>query len=365
MLFPIIPLYAASLGLGPSAIGGLIAAHSVLSIFLGIFVGRLSDVISTRWIIACGILSNLLGGAFLLLKGGFLYILISQLFSGIGFLMIIVGSQTHISLFEPPPTRARAFAFISFNASVGQIIGPFLGGLVASSWGYRPLFWIVTLINILAFLGLGFIGGGDSSTREKRDSNVSLSSQVRALLQKRSLVRLLVFTFVVVFITCLKGSFLPLLLRGRGFSKMDIGTFLSLFSISMAIIRLVMDRILRWIGKEESIYVVMALLFLGVGIIASFSLSYFIILGLLLWGCGFGISQPLSMYLISEQLTPDTSGIGMGLRFTVITSSAFLSPLVFGIIGEHMSLDAIFYISTFIVILSTIYFYLSKPLKEV
>ncbi len=294
----------------------------------------------------------------------FITILISQLVSGIGFLLIIVGSQTHISLFEPPATKARAFAFISFNASLGQILGPFLGGIIASSYGYRPLFWIISLINLPAFLGLKIIEKKKHRPPMRNIETSPLFSNIKELLTRRELIRLFIFTSVVVFITSLKGSFLPLLFKERGFSKVTIGIFLSLFSISMAIIRLFMDRLLKKLGKEKAIYLVMCLILFGVTLIGAFKITYVILVGLLSWGCAFGISQPLSMYLISEELSVANSGIGMGMRFTMITFSAFMSPLLFGIIGENFSLPAIFYVCAIIAIISNIYFYHSRPAKE-
>jgi MFS family permease len=51
-----------------------------------------------------------------------------------------------------PPTKLRDTAIIMNMCIFGAVaLGPFIGGLQAHSHGWRPLFWIVTGISILAF----------------------------------------------------------------------------------------------------------------------------------------------------------------------------------------------------------------------
>jgi MFS family permease len=64
---------------------------------------------------------------------------------------------------------------------------------------------------------------------------------------------------------------------------------------------------------------------------------------MLLFGLGFGISQPLSMVMVSDRAGKSFSGLAMGMRFTVITLGTLLSPVLSGLVVDTAGLEAAFY----------------------
>ena len=52
------------------------------------------------------------------------------------------------------------------------------------------------------------------------------------------------------------------------------------------------------------------------------------------------------MLLISECIGRNKAGFGMGIRFTAITFSAFVAPLIFGAIAEYININWTFYSGT-------------------
>jgi MFS family permease len=72
---------------------------------------------------------------------------------------------------------------------------------------------------------------------------------------------------------------------------------------------------------------------------------------LAVFGFGFGLSQPLSMVMISDV---SGSGLAMGIRFFTITVANFLSSLTMGWVAEYFGLGAIFYLGAgFLIVAGT------------
>jgi predicted MFS family arabinose efflux permease len=63
---------------------------------------------------------------------------------------------------------------------------------------------------------------------------------------------------------------------------------------------------------------------------------------MLLFGMGFGISQPLSMVMVSDR-AGQASGLAMGIRFSVITLATLLSPILSGLVVDGLGLEAAFF----------------------
>ncbi len=352
MLFPIIPLYCKYLGFAPYVIGIVVSGFSLLSIPLAIPLGRLMDRFSPIKGVKIGFFFNLLS-SFILIIGKSLYvILISQLISGLGFLFIVVGAQAIISSFKNFSKKAEGFGKLALYGAMGQGIGPFLGGLIIEKKGFFTLFLISLILSVPGL----FIR--DKSLDEKRMKNkynknspIPLVKEIFHILRKKNIILALIFTSISVFTTTLRSSFLPIFLQQDGYLPNTIGILISIFSVFMFIVRFFIGRLFKKISTNKLLYITMFFFSLGFFIIPIQNNLLTIGLGICLWGIGFGISQPLSMLIISENIEKDNSGLGMGIRFTAITTSAFIAPIIFGFITEYMDITYNFYLSSILCII--------------
>jgi len=87
--------------------------------------------------------------------------------------------------------------------------------------------------------------------------------------------------------------------------------------------------------------VTLACVIAGSGVLPLLGSPATLAVSLAVFGLGFGISQPLSMVMISDV---SGSGLAMGLRFFTITVANFLSSLTMGLVAEYLSLEATFYL---------------------
>jgi MFS family permease len=80
-----------------------------------------------------------------------------------------------------------------------------------------------------------------------------------------------------------------------------------------------------------------------------------------IFGLGFGMTQPLSMVMVSDLTDPTQSGLAMGLRFVAIMLGSLLSPILLGLIIETFGLSPAFYAAALVVALAGIWMFVLRP----
>ena len=351
MVFPLVPLLAHDLGASPAVIGVIVGAFGLLSFFLSIPVGGFTDRVGAKRALALGVLCNIVSALLLVHAGHVLTLLASQVVGGLGFQLHIVSSQAFIASLDSPLRRESEFGYLTFSAALGQSLGPVLGGVIASRFGYDEAFLAVLLVSALGLIILGF----REPPRPQAPDRYSLRRDLRhagALLSNSGMLAILAFTFVVIFTVSLRTSFLPVLLLQRGSSEALVGLLISLFAAISTLIRLFTGRLLQSFSRRGMLALAILTVAFGVGLIPLLSSVLFVALALCTFGLGFGLSQPLSIVMVADLADPRHSGLSMGIRFMSITLASVLGPVLLGLVVEGFGLDAAFYVSALFVIIT-------------
>jgi EmrB/QacA subfamily drug resistance transporter len=77
-----------------------------------------------------------------------------RIFQAIGNAMIFANLNAMISSAFPENERGKAFGLTSMSVFVGLILGPILGGVITEIVGWRTLFYLDTIIGIIAFYAI-------------------------------------------------------------------------------------------------------------------------------------------------------------------------------------------------------------------
>ncbi len=346
MIFPLIPLYAQELGCSSAIIGLVVGSFSLLSLFLALPIGDLTDRFGAKWIMLGGVVCNIVSSWLLVIADSVLLLLASQIIGGMGFLLLVVSSQAYVGRLKEIWQRERGFALLTFSAAIGQAVGPYWGCFLLSRYDFGTAFGTGLL---LALLSLGILG-----LREKAgEASQPLSScvrdradQFRAYWSDRTMVATLLFSFVVVFAVSLRSSFIPVLFKAEGLDESSIGLLLSISACSMTLVRFVVAWLMGRFSRSVLAGWAMGSVCLGVALLPAGTVMLVLVIIMIVFGCGFGISQPLSMVMVSDRAAPGFAGLAMGIRFMTVMSAALLSPLVLGFVVEGFGLDAAFHLAS-------------------
>ncbi len=361
IIFPLVPLLAEQMGAGPSVIGFTVGSFSLMAIFLSIPLGGLVDRFGPRRLLTIGVLCNIVNAVILLRTDTVLELICAQMIAGLGFLLHVVASQAYFSRMPLPSDRERGFGYLSFSASGGQSFGPVLGGFLVHRFDYQTAFWIVLMLSCIGLSVLGLKGTDERRPQKLSDSLLQDVRQVGLLASNPSILMILGFTFAIIFATNSRGSFLPVLLRDRGFTEAVVGLLLSIFAATSTIIRLFFGKLMNSFDRNKIVAVSMLAVIAGVALIpVKFSTpGYSVILGV--FGLGFGLTQPLSMVMMADLTDPRLSGLTMGLRFTAIMLADLLSPILLGFVVGLVGLQAAFYVAAAVVTLAGVYMFVLDP----
>lgn len=339
MVFPLIPLFAQELGGGPTEIGLVASSFNLLAMFLATPIGGITEKAGIRAVLLSGAACNVAYSILLAISSSLGVLILAQIFGGLGFLFLIVSSQTYVSHLSEAHLRERGFGFLALMASLGFMLGPPLGGALSVGFGYRRVF---ALSGLLAATGIMvfFLKKESGSAGPSGEHETGMGSQLKGLFANSRLVGALVVSFMVVFVVNLRSSFLPVLLKEKALDETTIGVLYGVSAVAMAAVRLTIGRVMGRVSREGLLAVTLILLAAGYGLLPLFSAPGWLGAVLLLAGFGFGISQPLTMVMVSDF---SRSGLAMGVRFTMITSATVLSPLLMGWIVHVKGLHMPFY----------------------
>src|SRR5437773_1127299 len=152
MRAPILPLYAAAHGAAATGVGLIVGAHMAGAAVGSIPLGRAADLWGPRWFLIGGMAVGVVTSLLLPLIDGELALMTIYGFAGIGVAAFTPSALALVAHAAPTERAGRAFAWYSM-AHYGAIgVGPFLGGVAATAWGYGTAF-------VLSAVGVGLALG--------------------------------------------------------------------------------------------------------------------------------------------------------------------------------------------------------------
>ena len=361
IIFPFIPLLAAKLGAGPTTIGFIVGAFSLMAVCLSIPLGGLVDRFGVKRLLLIGVVCNISNAVILLQTDTVAGLIIAQLIAGIAFLLHVVASQAYISRLSDAHRREAGFGWLSIGASVGQSVGPILGGILVDRFDYPAAFWVVFVLSSAGLILLGLRNSRESNPTRSSYNPLHDARHAGALAWDPKVLMILIFTFAIVFAANLRASFLPVLLRSEGVTELTVGILIAIFSVMSTSIRLIFGWLMDTFKRKHILISAMVAIILAIGLIPSMgSITGYAVL-ISIFGLGFGLTQPLSMVMIADLTNPSQSGLSMGLRFTAIMVAGLLSPICLGFIVETIGLAPAFYAAAMVVGLVGVRMFILRP----
>ena len=145
-----LPALATEFDLSAVFLTWISTVYLLVNAILYIPFGRIGDIYGRKRIFQYGLIIFTVSSfisAFSTSGEMFLFI---RIFQAIGNAMIFANLNAMISSAFPENERGRAFGLTSMGVFVGLIIGPILGGAITEVLGWRTLFYLDTVIGIIA-----------------------------------------------------------------------------------------------------------------------------------------------------------------------------------------------------------------------
>ncbi len=342
----LLALYALKLGAQPFAIGILAATFSVLPMLLSWQVGKLSDRFGSRWPLMFGAAGGAGGMLVPYFFPGLPSLYTAAVLNGLSFAFYAVSLQNLVGLLSTPQNRAQNFSNFSLVVSFTTFLGPLFAGFSIDHSGPAIACLYLAALSLVPVLMLSAWGGALPGG----SPDAPPAGSIRDMLTSSGLWRVLVTSSLVVTGIALFQFYIPIYGHGIGLSASIIGVVLSMFSAAAFVVRLIMPRLIAWLGEGT---VLAYAFFLGAAsllLVPFFTNALVLSLLSFTFGLGMGCGQPITMMLTFSTSREGHSGEVLGLRITVNHTARMVGPVLFGAIGSVFGIFPVFWVNALMLV---------------
>ena len=129
-------------------------------------LGKVGDVIGRRKTLLLGVAVFSLGNLLSALANSLVFMLVARFIVGIGTAAMGPVILAYIATEFPQDKIAKGFSLYMLLSSASVIIGPTIGGLIVSSYGWRTMLWVCVAICVAIFVGCVLTSRNQVSTRK-------------------------------------------------------------------------------------------------------------------------------------------------------------------------------------------------------
>jgi DHA1 family multidrug resistance protein-like MFS transporter len=360
LVVPFLPFYIRHLGVTDEASvaqwSGLVFSGPFLpAFFLTPVWGYLGDrygrkFMTVRAIFGLGLSQVLIGFAWSV-ESLFVFRMVQGAISG-----FLASAMALVSVNTPRHRSGYAIGLLQTATSAGNVLGPFLGGSLADTIGYRPVFFLVAgLCTITGFIILFFVH--DRTKPEASSAHpIGLRSNYRYVFAHRpiavALGLIVISQMSVFFVQPIFALYVDSMLGGTEYVATAAGAIFSvagLFTVISA----------PWWGRRndrKSIRKNLSLAFLGAGIAYGLHavlthIAPLVVVRALL-GFSLGGMLPVLYSYVSKFAPPNRRGGILGIATSGNTLANFIGAPLGGFIGAHLGLRSVFLFALGMLLLS-------------
>jgi DHA1 family inner membrane transport protein len=346
----VVPLWALYLGATPVMIGIVVAARSVLPLFLSIHGGAMMDRLGTRRLMliftAAGAVLTLLYPVLPYLSALIALQLLLGWAQGMGWL----GAQTKLARLSRG--NATYAAHFSFFTTLGTFLGPLVAGAAWDLYGAWGAFIVITVWGAaLAWATQRLPMPAATAERSRsltwRDMVPNLSDYVRAfaLMSIPAIALVVVATFLRIAVFTVQGSFYTVYLEGIGMSGTLIGVLIGGAALIGGPAALLTAPMLKKFRAHWLLLGSIAVPVVAICITPLLHSFLALMIAAAVFGLGLGMGLPLLLSALSDASGTRDQGISVGLRTTANRLASIVIPLLMGFIIEIVGIQQGFFVT--------------------
>lgn len=319
------PLYLQELGADPLLIGGILGAMGIAMAVAQIPAGYLSDRFGSRSIMWISWIMGTTAAWVMALANSLPMFVVGMTLYGLtGF--VVAPMNSYITNVRGDLSVGRALALPSGFYSLGAVIGPILGGIVADQLKLRAVYFIAGGLFILSTLIILFAQKKSEVHHADLDS-----TQKKGLFKNYKFLGFLLIVFITLFAMYLPQPFTPSFLQNQqGLSRTTIGILGAFGSLGSAVAMLGLSNLKSWAGFliSQLWLVLFAFLFLTGESVFLFGMAYFFI-------GGYRLCRIMVLAIARPLIHPEETGLAYGLIETVSSITVILAPVLAGALYKN------------------------------
>lgn len=353
MFFPIIAVYALSIGADRFMAGFIAGAQTLVTALSMILFGLASDIVGRRKLIIAGLTLYAAAPILYTLADTPIKLLAARLIHGLAPSTFIPSATAYVV--DKSENLGKGYVIGAFTTStqMGYALGPLIGGAIYQLMGFTSLLLVsaaLPLAGLVLFIaktrGQGPNGGGEASGSkdvanardaytDRRGGNETAGGYGVYMLAVATLV------FSTLTAAGVGLYIVPILVESLELAGASAVTGLILFGLflSSSLVRIPSGYISDRVGRTPLILAGLMIQLAGLAAIYLGRSLPAVAAGSIMVGGGMGISNTMSIALISEKAPAARRGIGMGAGGTSIQLGVAIGPSLAGYLYTYLDID--------------------------
>ncbi len=149
MIVPILPIYAASLGISQTALGFLFGSYALALLITTPIFGMISDKLGRRGPMLWGILGLAAATLLFAFANTFWFLLLARILQGCAAAITWTAGLALLADFYPSEERGQAMGIALSGQAIGILVGPSMGGWLYQIGGYMFPFFVAAGMAVL------------------------------------------------------------------------------------------------------------------------------------------------------------------------------------------------------------------------
>ncbi len=291
LLLSVVPLYAASTGSGNAGAGLATGALMLATVLTELTVPTLLARYGYRTVLSLGLVLLGVPSFVLALTSDLVAILLVCLARGAGLAIIVVGATALVAKLVPARRRAEGLAVYGVAFGAPGVVGLPLGVSLTSWVGFEPVFVAATLLSLASLAAVP----GLPNRRDHLEAPVPI---LRGLSTSGLLPPALVFTAITI-ATGVVVTFLPLAVASDRREWVSVGLMVQ--AVAVLVARWVAGRLGDRLGSGRLLPTAVVLAAGGVAALVAVDSTVAVIVGMLLFGLGFGAAQNVTLAMMYDR----------------------------------------------------------------
>ncbi len=351
---PVMPLFAATMGAGPTQVGTINGAFMLTAGLLSIPAGLVADRIGRTIPIILGIAATALS-SFLVTRChqpgemAAAYVLF-----GAGLAAFAPGMLSLVADVMPSDKIGRAYGWYTTAIYIAMTLGPASGGYLAQQIGLRQVFLVsALLLSGVTVMALFLLPTGPPRHRNELQAALGAS---RELLRHRSLLACLLATLgscigFGVFLT-----FLPLYVKELGHGPAEVGLIFAAQAITNVVGRVPIGSLSDHVERRHLTSVGLALLSLSLLSMGQVQHPHLLMACAVLMGVGMALTFTAIGALIAELVPAVQRGMAMGMYNSCIYLGMMAGATTMGLVLKRVGYQTGFAAAAAVVLITAVLF---------
>jgi DHA1 family tetracycline resistance protein-like MFS transporter len=335
LIIPVMPKLLSELKHIPANVASsygawLLFAYAFTQFLCAPIIGNLSDKYGRRPVLLCSLAGFGIDYLFLALAPTYGLLFIGRIIAGITGASFTTASA-YIADISTTETRAKNFGMIGAAFGLGFILGPALGGLLASL-GVRAPFFAAAILCALNFLYGYFVLPESLSLENRRAFHWKRANPFGSLqfLKKYPVVGRLAIAFFLIYMAAqsVQGNWNFFTKHLFHWSEGMIGLSLAIVGLLVGAVQGGLTRVVNpRLGNEKSIYLGLWLYTVGL-VLFAFATKSWMMFAFLVPYCLGGVAGPSLQAVLAQHVPPNEQGELQGALTSLMSLTTILGPLI-------------------------------------